>query len=189
MTRQEMLLWAMLVLDVLGFGGLIYWMRQRIGALEAVVATQTKTLDTVNGLNRIVLEVIQALDPERWAKEVKVHKELADQKVEALIESERRERQKELQTASAFALDVTKTHINDVFELLPYIPQSHRAPAIAKLGFDAEVKKVLYTYAEQAPEYGVSALALMADIRLSLSKIPAPHSPPDGPDLTPPPAR
>jgi hypothetical protein len=40
----------------------------------------------VDGLSRIS----KASDPERWAKEVAIHKELADQKAAAIVEEERR---------------------------------------------------------------------------------------------------
>jgi len=151
MSRVEWLMWGILVLDVLGFGGLIVWLRERIGALEGTVKAQAKTLDTVERLNKVVLGVLSALDPERWANKVKIHKELADGKVETILEAERRQRDKENKNlAAAFSASI-KTHVTDVLDLLPYIPRAQRVAAIARLGFDEEVKSVFYEYAERTP--------------------------------------
>jgi len=41
---SEILLWVLVVLDVLGFSGLIFSMPQRIGALEGTVQAQGNTI-------------------------------------------------------------------------------------------------------------------------------------------------
>jgi hypothetical protein len=156
---QVILTAAIAALNLIGGTILVRWLVRHIRALEGTVSAQAKTLETVERLNKLALDVIAALDPERWAKEVAIHKELADKKVETILELEQRrlDREREdLAGATQFAIEQSaaamKDNADNVIELLPYIPKSQRAAAIGRLTFSDDLKGVLYEYAEGVPE-------------------------------------
>jgi hypothetical protein len=80
--------------NVIGCGVLVRWLVRQINALKGAVAAHEQTIQAVGTLNRTVLEVFKG--PERWAKEVEIHKRLADEKAAALVEREREKWERQL---------------------------------------------------------------------------------------------
>jgi hypothetical protein len=80
---------AIVVINFIGLSVLVSWLvrtiralQGNVAALEGTVRAQEQHIKSIAEINRSVVEVFKAMDPERWAKEVRYHKELADRRVE-----------------------------------------------------------------------------------------------------------
>jgi hypothetical protein len=162
-TANVFLLSAILVVNLIGGGVLVRWLVRHIGALEGTVATQAKTLQTVEGLNTTVLNVIKAIDPDRWAREVSAYKELIDSKAAAFIEEERRkiarQQQGTVQQVGAvlkMVADENARHYKLILSLLPFVPKANRLAAIRGADLSEPSRQGLLQSAESAPEWSLS---------------------------------
>ncbi|HEY7250756.1 MAG TPA: hypothetical protein VIG37_09670 [Methylomirabilota bacterium] len=152
-------LWALFVLDLLGFGGLLFWINRQIVALKGTVDAQAETLRTLQGLNQTALEVVKGVDPERWAAEVRIHKDLADQKAQALIDEARREfdqekkstLEKQARVAQVFR-DQYSAALQLAFGLIAYIPKHSRMAAIEERDVPKDLKELYLKLAEKSPD-------------------------------------
>lgn len=123
--------------NLIGLGVLVRWLVRHIHVLEGnvrvlegTVQAQQETLDTIGGLNRMAIEVIKAMDPERWAKEVQIHKDLADKKAAALIEDEKQRIAKGTGAAIGDVLGRYEAIFGLTLSVMPYIPKAQRAGLI-----------------------------------------------------------
>jgi hypothetical protein len=106
MDRMEVLLWAVLVLDVLGFGGLIAWLKQRIKALDGTVNAQGNTIDAQGQSLKaaeqtfgMLHKLMETLDVEQWARRYESHSKIVEAEGEAKVEAARRELRRDLEAA------------------------------------------------------------------------------------------
>lgn len=174
----EIILGIMLGLNILGGAVLVRWLTRTIGALrgtvealETTVSAQNETLQAVNQLNRTMIEVFRAVDPERWAKEVSIHKELADRKAATIIDDERRafERERTVshqrfrETGEAFIQHYGEA-LGVAFKFLAYIPRSMRDQAIAEAGIRDSLRDKFQDIAKAAPENQAAVELRLRDI-------------------------
>jgi hypothetical protein len=171
-TTGEVIASALLAVNVIGLGGLVVWLRRQInamqgtiGALKGTVDAQKEALGAVGKINDTVLSVFTAMDPERWAKEVKTHKELADLKVERLLEEQRRSSEaseKDLRARNQrLRIDVGALVLQQTL-LIPYVPKDQRIKILRTTKLDEDVRKILIEYAEEIPEIRPTAAGLAA---------------------------
>jgi len=117
--------------------------------------------------------VFKALDPDRWAKEVEVHKRLADEKANALVEEAQRKFDAEKNVMSKReSAAVTKLlllygeAVSAAVTLLAWIPKSRRLKAIegAGLSADSPLKPTLLRDAQEAPDLGPDLPSLFKSV-------------------------
>lgn len=170
------------------------WLVRHINALKGTVEAQGRTLETVGKLNEALIKVFTALDPERWAKEVEVHKRLADQKVEALLaEGQRKfeEEKKALTGRSSEALDAAvngwPASLTAAFRLLAYIPRNLRATIIRDMPIPGWLRGNLLQAADEFPELRTPLeLKGLADILAESGPIPGVDPKTSGMNVRPP---
>jgi len=150
---------------------------KHINALKGTVEAQSQTLQTIGGLNKIILEVFQALDPKRWSEEVRVHKQLADEKAQAFVERAREELAKEraathenAKAVVAWVDHLVEDQVKIAVTLIPYIPKSLRANVLEGIKVHDEwTKRQLIDYAAKAPELSSPQLNALRSISEMLS--------------------
>lgn len=144
MNRIEFLMWVLLVLDVLGFGGLIVWLKQRIKALEGTVNAQGKTIDAQGQALKAAEEtfgmlhrLMETLDVERWAKRYESHSKIVEAEAEAKLEAARRALQREVEEVQAMGnqtaevwMGLSGSYLGLALASLDYVPRSERAALI-----------------------------------------------------------
>ena len=172
----EILLAVLIVLNVLGGSGVLRWLRRQIGALrgtvealEKTVKAQDEALQAVRDLNKTALEMIKAVDPERWAKEGQIHKELADKKVEAVLDEERRKMELDKEVSKQRGLETIKTLVDYYgdaltlgLRLIPYVPKHLRAQVIKEVGGSSRVTGPFLDIAEKAPDWSTGFPSLLS---------------------------
>jgi hypothetical protein len=171
-------MWALLVLDVLGFGGLIFWLKQRIGTLEGAlhdqgvtIAAQKVHLEAADQTNRRLREFMETLDLEQWVKRFDSHRRLVEAEGEAKLEAGRRELQKQLeltqrqgqQTSEALEF-VSMGYLVLATKALVHVPRAEREAIIDGTEIPAYQKQIFKDWAARAPEQvergsGLAALA------------------------------
>lgn len=151
----EALIAANLAVSVIGGAVLVKWLVRHIRALEGTVKAQGETLATVTGLNNTFVNVFKAVDPDRWAKEVTVHKELADRKAAALVEEAERKFREERTALSSQTLegvermaDLYGEAMSLALRFMPWVPKGHRPALIAGTKLTDHVKTGLTEMAE-----------------------------------------
>ena len=156
----------LLLVEIVGFGitGWVIW------GLKSTVDAQGKTLSAIGEINRTVLEVFKVLEPERWAKEVRVHKQLADEKAAAFVEQERRK----AFVAVTTAVDYFVGYVGASFVLMAYVPAEERAQIIESMEVKREVKDRLLQQAADAPDW--SRVGPLTRALLDLTPLPPPPS-------------
>lgn len=164
-SATSVLLWAQFAVNVLGLGGLVFWMRHQMIALRGTIAAQTTALQALEGLNRTALEVVKGVDPERWAAEVRIHKELADRKAQALIDEARQKFDQEKRSVQEkqaefvrFISDEYRAALRLAFGLIAYIPKEVRAAAINERGVPEDLRKLCLEVAEASPDWSTPPL-------------------------------
>ena len=187
---------AIVVINFIGLSVLVSWLvrtiralQGNVAALEGTVRAQEQHIKSIAEINRSVVEVFKAMDPERWAKEVRYHKELADRRVETIIEEARRKLESDRQSMTEDANRRAKESgeaflacLTFLLELIPYVLKTHRDLMIAKAKLGDDFKGVLRDYAARVPElkFGLSDFAQLYTEQLGdLAHV----------ELTPPPAR
>ena len=144
------------VVGIANLAGVMLLMKW-ISALKGTVAAQETALKTLSSLNTTVLEIIKALDPERWAKEVQIHKRLADEKVASLVEAERRRFEESRRTdmtglASIFEEEFERLY-TVMFGFLIQTPKRRRADIINGVaGLRDNMRGRLLKSAEELPD-------------------------------------
>ena len=165
------------VVNVVGSGLVIRWLVRQIEALKGTVAAQTETLSTIGQVNRALLEVFKAMDPERWAKEVQIHNPLAEEKARAIVAQERQKladewRQMTQAAASAertlrlaeSAVDRLSDYAFASATLLQYIPKGLRDRVIDDLQIKEDIKRRFRTFSVDVPDLSPAA-QFMAAVR------------------------
>jgi hypothetical protein len=172
----DMVTTAAVALNIIGGVILVRWLVRTIGAmqrnitaLEGTVRAQEQTLQAVGQINKTVLEVFQTLDPKRWATEVEVHKQFADERAAATIERAQRQREQE---KAKFAKETVAEmrgmiltfgpYVKLASEFLAYVPKNQRLIAIEQAGLDDESKAAMLRQAEETPELRHSLLDTLA---------------------------
>ena len=155
MTLFDLGVFIVGVANLAGVALLLKW----ISALKGTVAAQEMALKTLSGLNATVLEIIKALDPERWAKEVQIHKRLADEKAAAIVEDERTKRRRDVAELTEFAFAEARSRYSIILRLLPYVPKLQRADLITDPGVMTETRDQLLQAAEQFPDLSFTGRA------------------------------
>jgi len=153
------------VVTVVGNGLVIKKLRDQINALKGTIETQDKTLKTIGEVNRTVLEVFKVMDPERWAKEVEVHKRLADEKAQAIVEAEKRKLAQDraaLQDNAGKLVDHYKTVLGIGLRLIPYVPHGMRHQVLDEIRGSQDIKDVFREVAEKAPDWSSTGRGLAA---------------------------
>jgi len=181
------------VVNVVGGGFVIKRLVGQIKALKGTIDAQETTLKTIGEVNKTVLEVFKATDPERWSKEVQIHKELADKKANAIIEEERRKLEQGHAAFKDSALKALNTLVGHyghavgvAMKLIPYVPKGMRRGLIKEAAADGPefTQKALLEIAETAPDWSAGrglARLLRGDFEETLFKSRA-----DAPSVTPP---
>lgn len=167
--------------NVIGGAVLIRRLTQQISALKGTVEAQQEQIKTIAEVNRVAVEVFKAMDPERWAREVKVHKELADRKAEAMVEEARREFERDKAATGERAVQAMK-QVWELYEgalavgmkLVPYVPQNIRLGAILTSSGPDHVKDAYLDVAQKAPDWSRAAVTLET---LVVESPPTPTSP------------
>jgi len=170
------------LVNVIGGGLVIRWLVRQINALKGTVAAQDATLKTIGEVNRTVLEVFRAMDPQRWAKEVQIHKRFADEKAQAIIEDERRkyEREKEEtarrgKDAVAFLFEETQRYIGAIIDLMPYVPKETRQSVLKEMRVSEHIRRILTEVADRSPDWSQGFRSLpLADIARAALELPPP---------------
>lgn len=168
---------AVLAVNLIGGTILVRWLVRTIKALESTVSAQGQTIATIGQINTTVLEVFKAMDPERWAKEVEIHKKLTDEKLEALLERKGREIEAQATEAREEAIRHLKNFVHLGIELIPYVPKHLRITVISGLAIPDDMKIVFLDYAEEVPDRGAggsgldSLLAVLAGTPPGLGEI------------------
>ena len=165
------------IVNVVGGGLVIRWLGKQINALKGTVDAQDKTLKTIGQVNQTLLEVFKAMDPERWAKEVQIHKQLADEKAHAIVDQERQKladvwRQMAQAGASAertlrlaeSAVDRLSDYAFASATLLQYIPKGLRDRVIDDLQIKDDIKSRFRTFSVDVPDLSPAA-QFMAAVR------------------------
>ncbi len=177
-----------LVVGVANVAGIAFLMKW-LNALRGAVSAQQIALNAVTGLNKTALEVIQALDPERWAKEVRIHKDLADEKAAFMVEAERKRfeerRRIDMTSLTSFFAEEIDRHYAVMFRLLIQTPKHHRAALINGVaGLRDTTRGHLLKAAEELPDEslegrmaaGIAAFsAAMQDAAQDLGRILGPQ--------------
>lgn len=146
----EIALGVQVVVNFLGFVGVVYWLVRQIKALRGAVQAQATTITTqaesikaqgqvlqsLKGLLEILEAVFQSTDEVKMLARLKAYKEFVDSKKEGLL------KQHADQTAQLF----------DLFsQLVPYAPPAHRETLIASTTLPQQFKDTLYRLATAAP--------------------------------------
>jgi hypothetical protein len=168
---------AIAAVNLIGLGVLVRWLvvqinalKGTVDALKGTVAAQEQTIKTIGTVNQAVLEVFKATDPERWAKEITIHKRLADDKAQAIVEQARAEfdrsqaaRDQNIKEALAYQAGVTEDYIRIVMTLLPYVAKPLRVAVLDSIQVrQSWTTSTLKHYAEQLPESQPQLTALWA---------------------------
>ncbi len=168
----EILIAANLVISIIGALIVGRW----VYALKGTVAAQAATIATIQQVNETVVRVFTALDPERWAKEVTVHKELADRKAAALVEEAERKFREEKTAFSSLAREAINRmsdHYGEALEMafrfMPWVPKSQRALVIAQTKLPDNVKATMTEMAAESPEWGAGGVDLGSLFRSTLT--------------------
>jgi len=162
------------VVNVVGGGLVIWWLVKQINALKETVETQDETLKTIGQVNQTLLAVFKAMDPERWAKEVQIHKQLADEKAHAIVEQERQKLADEWRQAAGSAertLRLAESAVDRLSDyafasatLLQYIPKGLRDRVIDELQIKEDIKRRFRTFSVDVPDLSPAA-QFMAAVR------------------------
>ena len=165
------------VVNVVGGGLVIRWLVRQIEALKGTVDAQDKTLKTIGQVNQTLVEVFKTMDPERWAKEVQIHKQLADEKARAIVDQERQKladewRQMAQAGASAertlrlaeSAVDRLSDYAFASATLLQHIPKGLRDRVIDDLQIKDDIKSRFRTFSVDVPDLSPAA-QFMAAVR------------------------
>jgi hypothetical protein len=178
----------LVVLDVVALvvaGRVMWWLGQEIRALkgnvtalEGTVRAQRDALDALGGLNKTALEVVKAIDPERWAKEVTIHKELNDKKTEAVIEGARRRLDQDMTQATAAAQVMGAKYQHSLvlsIGLLCYVPMGLRDKALRESPRgDGELIGFLLEGAPRLPDLSADFFSILAQVLSALPPLPGP---------------
>lgn len=155
MNLHDALLAILIAVNLLG--GIL--LKRWIDSLRGTVEAQKTALDAVHRVLDTVMNVFKATDPDRWAKEVAVHKELADKKVAALLDEERRNAEERIQQvddrARAFYLPLAQLHeeaLGAAIRLLAELPKDGRATIIREIGLHRINEEPLLKAATELPE-------------------------------------
>ncbi len=159
----DTLLWILIILDLLaivGAGFVIRELLRQIRALKGTVDAQKKTLDTFESLNSAVVNLVNALNPDRWAKEIEIHKKLADQKAEAFVEQERRRLEHEKEATKQSQAEMIKMLLDHYgglikvgLRLLPYVPKDFREKTIKEAHAPEQVTKIFLDVMGEVPDW------------------------------------
>jgi len=175
-VRMETFVGALVVavVNVVGGGLVIWWLVKQINALKETVETQDETLKTIGQVNQTLLAVFKAMDPERWAKEVQIHKQLADEKAHAIVEQERQKLADEWRQAAGSAertLRLAESAVDRLSDyafasatLLQYIPKGLRDRVIDELQIKEDIKRRFRTFSVDVPDLSQAA-QFMAAVR------------------------
>jgi len=152
---METLIAANLIISIIGALILGRW----IYALKGTIDAQAATITTIKQVNETVVQVFMALDPERWAKEIKVHKEFADRKAAAIVEEMERKFREKKSTFTEQAKDRIRTFVENyeavlglVIRFMAWVPGQSRVELITGMNLPDSVKKTLTDAAREAPE-------------------------------------
>jgi hypothetical protein len=158
----DILLSILIVMNVIGGWSVIRWLHRNIRALEGNVAAlqgtvkaQSETLETVGSLNKTALEMIRAVDPERWAKEVEVHKRLADAKATAIVDGERRKLGEVLEQAKGTreeAIRIVEPILLLALRAIGHVPKHRRREVIQAANLTPDSERDFLDFAEEAPD-------------------------------------
>lgn len=177
---------AFVALNLIGGYGLVRWLRTWIHALQgnvetlrATVAAQEANLASIGTVNQALLDVFKALDPQRWAAEVEVHKKLAGDRAAAMIERAQRELEREreqyveatkktttdavtattkeaVSESARIAIEMTikamVPYVGVMASFLPFVPKSERLRIIKESKLPDERKTELLRMAEETRE-------------------------------------
>ena len=159
-TLLQTLIAVNLAVSIIGGGILVKWLVRHIRALEGTVKAQGETLATVTGLNNTLVNVFKAVDPDRWAKEVTIHKELADKKAAAIVEEAERKFREERTALSGQTVeavqrmgDLYKEALDMALRFMPWVPKSHRLVVIAEANLTDREKKTLTDLATENADW------------------------------------
>lgn len=155
MTLSDVLLLILIAVNLVGG----YLLRQWINSLRGTVEAQKTALDTVQRVVDAAMSVFKASDPERWAKEVAIHKELADQKAAAIVEDERRKSEERIQQvdgrARTFIEQLGRLHseaLGAAIRLLAEIPRESRAQIVGEMRLSPSTNEALLRAATELPD-------------------------------------
>lgn len=165
--------WIQLGIELVAIVALGLVMNSRINALKGTVDAQKKALDAqahslaaLGDLNKTALEVVKAVGPERWAREVQEWKDFIESKSRAFLEEERRRGRGEVETveqrANAFMQGLAKfaeDALTAAGWMLVYVPASLRKRAVSEIQIPDRMKEPLYQIAEKVPDRSALGLA------------------------------
>ena len=161
---NEILLSAILAVNILGGAGVVVWLRRHIVALQGAVNAQKQTLDTVQSLNQTALQVIQVMDSERWMREIENTRRAADIRIQDALEEARRraerEREASTQAASQIAVALTdrvEAYLRAALHLMVFVPQSERRHIIERIELPADIRDRLLRFGESMPDLSQGA--------------------------------
>ncbi len=155
MTLSDVLLVVLIAVNLMG--GVL--LRQWINSLRGTVEAQKTALDSVQRVVDAAMTVFKASDPERWAKEVAVHKDLADRKAASIVEDERRKAEERVQQVDGRArvfveqlAQAQREAIGAAIRLLAEIPRASRQQIVLELQVSPPIKQAFLKAAEELPE-------------------------------------
>ena len=170
----EALITANLIISIIGALIVGRW----VYALKGTVAAQAATIATIQQVNETVVKVFLALDPERWAKEVTVYKELADRKAAAIVEEAERGFREERTALSSQAMKALEgmahlygAALGMAIRFMPWAPKSHRVAVIAETKLLDDDLTMLTEMADKAPEWSAGGLRGLGSLLESHSRL------------------
>lgn len=195
MSLGEVLLLFLVILNSLGLGGLVYWLRRAVQAQEYTIRAQTEAMKAQGEITKefkSLLEamkvVVESADEKKMLERLKAYKEFVDHEKDAAVrrasdefEEEKRgmagQQQEALRTTGTWLGQTAAEMIRIMSDLLPYVPTSRRMEFIQSLNLpevlDESVKQGLRRIAEVAPDLsGPPSLATYAPMGLKFFRPP-----------------
>ena len=145
MTFSEGLEVAQIVIVLVGFGGLIYWLRQWISSLRGALEAHRATIEAQKVFIENMSTLLNVTDAPKMLERYEAYKKMVDYEKEALL---REHQEKELAEEGLIGL---------VTELLPYIPLEKRDELLASAKMPTRHKEMLARLATAAPDFQAEA--------------------------------
>jgi hypothetical protein len=174
MQLVEILVLVQVVLYTVGFGGLVYWVRKHINALEGAVKAQRETIlaqgeifSELQGLLNAMRTVLESTDEPKMLERLKAYKEFSEHENEAALKQQASQFDEEKKKMTTIQAEVLTTAVDlhgktmgallqIASEMMPYTPPEERVQLIESINLPdplgTHIKEFLRRLADQAPD-------------------------------------
>lgn len=140
MTLSEVLQAIQIAILLLGFSGLVIWLRQWIFALRGALQAQNATIDTQKIVIESMSNFLTVADAPKMLERYEAYKKLVDHEKEAIL---RKQEGKEFSEQGLLGM---------IIDMLPYVPSAQRGELLASAKISALDKEQLNRVAKVAPD-------------------------------------